>query len=61
MTIKEIAIKTIEQLPEDATWDDIQERINFVAGVRKGLRELDEGNGIPHEKVREEFGEWLSS
>ena len=61
MTIKEIAIKTIEQLPEDATWDDIQERINFVAGVRKGLRELDEGNGIPHEKVIEEFGEWLSS
>jgi hypothetical protein len=61
MTIKEIAIKSIEELPEKATWEDIQERINFMAGVRKGLRELDQGKGIPHDKIREEFREWLSS
>jgi len=61
MTIKEIAIKSIEELPEDATWEDIQERINFMAGVRKGIRELDQGKGIPHEKIREEYREWLSS
>lgn len=61
MTIKEIAMETIRQLPEDASWEDIQERINFVAGVRKGLRELDEGKGIAHQKVKEEFAEWLSS
>jgi predicted transcriptional regulator len=60
MKIKETAIETIQQLPEDATWEDIQERINFVAGVRKGLRELDEGKGIAHDRVKEEFQEWLS-
>jgi len=53
MTIKEAAVRSIQQLPEDATWEDIQERISFVAGVRKGLRELDEGQGISHEQVRE--------
>ena len=61
MTIKEAAVRSIQQLPEDASWEDIQERINFVAGVRKGLRELDEGQGISHEQVREEFREWISS
>ncbi|MGB6065007.1 MAG: hypothetical protein WBG50_09370 [Desulfomonilaceae bacterium] len=61
MTIKEIAIRSIRQLPEDATWEDIQERINFVVGVRKGIRELNEGKSIAHQKVKEEFGEWLSS
>jgi len=61
MTSKEIALKTIKQLPEDASWEGIQERINFVAAVRKGLRELDEGKGVPHDKVREEFAEWLTS
>jgi len=61
MTIKEAAVRSIQELPEDATWEDIQERINFVAGVRKGLRELDEGKGISHERVREEFREWISS
>jgi len=61
MTSKEIALKTIEQLPEDASWEDIQERINFAAAVRKGLHELDKGKGIPHEKVKEEFAEWLAN
>jgi len=60
MTTKQIAIQAIQELPNDATWDDIQERIRFVAGVRKGLRELDEGKGIPHDRVREEFAEWLT-
>lgn len=58
MTTKEIAIQSIEKLPDDASWEDIQERINFVAAVRRGLRELDEG--VPHAVVREGFAEWLS-
>jgi len=61
MTTNDIAIKSIQELPENATWEDIQERINFVAGVRKALRELDEGKGIPHEQIKEEFREWLST
>ena len=60
VTSKEIALKTIEQLPADASWEDIQERINFVVAVRKGLRELDEGKGISHDRVKEEFAEWLT-
>jgi predicted transcriptional regulator len=60
MSTKEIAIHTIESLPDDATWDDIQERISFVAEVRKGLAELDEGKAIPHQTVKEEFEGWLS-
>ena len=60
MTTKQIAIQTIEQLPDDATWEEIQERIWFLAGVRTGLRELDEDKGIPHDQVKEEFAEWLT-
>lgn len=58
MTTKEMAIHSIEDLPDDADWSAIQERINFVAGVRKALRELDEGNGIPHDRVKEEAKGW---
>ncbi len=58
MTSKEIALKTIEQLPDGASWEDIQERINFIVGVRKGLRELDEGQGISHEEVRNESADF---
>jgi predicted transcriptional regulator len=61
MTTKELALKAIEQLPENASWEDIQERINFVVAVRRGLHELDEGRGILHNKVKEEFAEWLTN
>lgn len=61
MTTKEIALKTIEQLPESVSWEEIQERINFIVGVHKGLRELDEGQGIPHDLIKEEFSEWLTN
>lgn len=60
MSTKELAIRSLQELPEDATWEDVQERINFIAGVRRGLRELDEGKAIPHDRVREEFAEWLT-
>ncbi len=60
MTSKEIELKTIEQLPESASWEEIQERINFIVGVRKGLRELDEGQGISHDQVRQEFAKGLA-
>ena len=59
-TNKEIAIKTIQQLPPDATWEDIQERISFVAGVRRGLRELDESRGISHDKAKRKPDQRLS-
>jgi predicted transcriptional regulator len=60
MTIKEIAIDAIKGMPDDITWDTIQDRINFMAGVRKGLSELDEGKGLPHDRVKEDFAKWLT-
>jgi len=60
MTTKQVAIHSIEDLPENATWADIQERINFMAGVRKSLQELDDGKGIPHQTIKEESAQWFT-
>jgi len=60
MSVKEIAIDTIKNLPDNATWEDVKERIEFVAGIRKALKELDEGKGIPHNQIEEESSSWLS-
>jgi hypothetical protein len=60
MTTKEIAIQSIERLPDNTSWDEIRERIDFMVGVRKGLGELDDGKGIPHQRVKEDFAEWLA-
>ncbi|MBS1258299.1 MAG: hypothetical protein MAG551_01356 [Candidatus Scalindua arabica] len=60
MRIKEIAIKSIKELPDEVTWEDIKGRIDFIAGVRKGLTELDEGRYIEHEDIKRELKEWIS-
>ena len=60
MTAKDLAIQTISRLPDTADWAQVEERIHFVAGLRKGISELDHGEGIAHNVVKEEFAEWLS-
>ncbi len=60
MTIKEQAIKTIADLPEDVDWEVVKDRINFVSAIRKGLDELDSGKGIPVEEIEKEFQTWIS-
>ena len=61
MTTKDIAIKTIQGLPDNASWSDIEERIRFLAAIDKGLEEIKEGKTIPHEDVKESLDKWLSA
>jgi hypothetical protein len=58
--IKEKVIQIIQQLPDGVTVDDIFSEIYFKLQVDSGLRELDEGKGIPHQKVKERLSKWIS-
>ncbi len=60
MSIKEQALQTIQELPENADWEEVKERINFVSAIRKGLDELDSDKGIPIEEIENELNEWIS-
>jgi predicted transcriptional regulator len=61
MTSKEIAIKTIQEMPDSATWNDIEERIRFLAAIQEGLEDIKAGRVIPHQDVRESLKQWLSA
>jgi predicted transcriptional regulator len=61
MTQKEIVIKTIQELPDSATWEDIEERIRFLAGTDKGLADIKAGRVVPREQVKESLKKWLST
>ena len=60
MTLKESIIELIRNLPEDVTLTDIMAELYFRQKVDQGLRELDEGRGIPHEQAREQLRKWLA-
>jgi predicted transcriptional regulator len=60
MSDKQLALKTIERLPDDASLDTIAQRLEFVAGIRKGLGQIKKGETVPHEEVKRQLATWLS-
>jgi hypothetical protein len=54
MTTEEIALTTIVQLRESASWEDIQERINFIVACTRAFANWMCGRGFPHDKVKKE-------
>jgi len=59
MTQKELAIDVIRELPNNCSLDEIVQRIEFLAGIQKGLDQLDHGEGIPHEEIKRQLASWL--
>jgi len=59
MSNKEIVQDLLQRLPEGATLHDIAREIEFIAAVRQGLAELDNGERIPIEVVERELPSWI--
>lgn len=60
MSTKEEVIKIINELPENVTVEDIMYQLYVRTKIEAGLRELDEGLGIPHDEAMESITKWLS-
>jgi predicted transcriptional regulator len=60
MSDKQFALETIERLPDNASLDAIAQRLEFVAGIRKGLDQIEKGETVPHEEVKRQLAAWLS-
>ncbi|MCR4321460.1 MAG: hypothetical protein NUV74_14125 [Candidatus Brocadiaceae bacterium] len=58
--IKQQVIQIIQSLPDDVTLDDIMAELYFKLQVDAGLKELDEGEGIPHKEVEKRMSKWLT-
>jgi len=53
ITNKDMATKTIQELPDSARWEDIEERVRFLSGIDKGLADIKAGRVVVHEAVKE--------
>ena len=55
-----MVLKTVRELPDDCSIDEIADRIEFLAAVQKGLDQLDRGEGIPHDEIKRQLASWLT-
>jgi predicted transcriptional regulator len=56
---KRIVEDLLQRLPEDTSLQDIAKQIDFIAAVRQGLAELDNGERIPLEEVERKLPAWI--
>jgi hypothetical protein len=55
-SVKQEARLIIDGLPDDATWEDLIDRIYVRQVIEVGLQDSDAGQTMPVEEVRREFG-----
>jgi predicted transcriptional regulator len=61
MTQKKLVLDAINELPDEASLEEIAERVDFLAAVQRGLDQLDRGESIPHEEIKRQLAAWLTS
>lgn len=59
MTNKEIVQDLLSRIPDDASLQDIARELEFIAAVRQGLAELDNGQSVSIEEVKRDFPSWI--
>ncbi|HEV8073743.1 MAG TPA: hypothetical protein VGP21_06390 [Opitutaceae bacterium] len=59
MSVKEQLIASFQNLPENASWEDAEERLRFLAAIDEAEHQIARGEGIPHEEVVRQFRSWF--
>lgn len=60
MSNKEVIAGLLARLPEGVSLRQIAREVEFVAGVREGLDQLDRGDGIEIEHVEKLIESWTT-
>jgi hypothetical protein len=55
-TIKIEAQRLVSQLPDDATWEDLQYQIYFRQAVERGLADSQAGRAVSQAEAEAQFG-----
>ena len=61
MSVTEKAIRAIQQLPEDADYRAVAEKIEFMQAVDEGLQQSKEGKTLTAAEVRQRLSTGLSA
>jgi predicted transcriptional regulator len=56
MSMKEEAIRLVEQLPDEFSWDDLMQEIYVRKAIEGGMADSQAGRTVPVEELRARFG-----
>ena len=59
-TAKESMRKILEHQPEDSSYDELLRELAFKRMIDAGLKDVDEGNTITNEEMKQKINTWLN-
>lgn len=54
--VRDQARRIVEQMPDDATWEDLIYQLTVIQSIEDGLADVQAGRCIPHGEVKKRFG-----
>ena len=58
--LKDDIKKAIDNLPDDCSLEDIQYTLYVRQKIEKGLKDIENGDVVPHTEVEQRFSKWLN-
>ncbi len=55
--ILEIEVEDIEEVIDEEDWDDLPEELRSL--LEAGIKESEEGGGMPYEQFKEKYSQWF--
>jgi len=59
MTVKQQILQAMEQLPEDADFEQAMEKLYLLFKVQRGIEQADTGRVVSQDEVERRVSEWL--
>lgn len=55
---KEKVLEAIKDMPKDFQLDELIDKLIFIEKVEEGIKQVSEGQAVPHEDVKKIISEW---
>lgn len=59
MSVKEQALQSVQQMPDDMSWSDLAEHARLMAAVEEARASIRRGEGISTEELKREVHSWF--
>jgi len=60
MSAKGEVLQAIGEMPDNASYEEIARRVDFIAKVKRGIEQSARGEGTPLEEVMQQIPRWIS-
>ncbi|HEY1661803.1 MAG TPA: hypothetical protein VGI03_05235 [Verrucomicrobiae bacterium] len=60
MSDRQIILEAVQQMPEQASAEEILDEIAMLASIQRGREQIRRGEGVPHDEVMKRFNAWIT-